>query len=203
MILMYHKVDIITPSLWWVTAATFARQLEQLGDRKFVYLDDYDAANPEHVAITFDDAYENVYRWAFPALRRNGIPFELFVIGDWIGDWNQFDRSEPLTRFASLEQLMEMAQGGARVQWHTNSHPDLPSLADDQLERELAVPEVLQSRFPAPHLSWLAYPSGCYDDRVVRLVRSRFSGAVAVLEGQPTDRWRLNRITVDEHTVFD
>ena len=204
MILMYHKVDIIAPTIWWVTVGAFARQLSQLQSRnkQFVYLDDYDPDDPEQVAITFDDAYENVYRFAFPELRRRSLPFEVFVIGDLIGKWNDFDRSEPKTRFADLDQLAEMAGGGGRIQWHSRLHPELPRLDDESLARELTVPDALRAAFDKPHLTWLAYPSGCHDERVVGSVKSRFAGAVAVLEGEPKDRWTLNRVTVDEDTCL-
>jgi peptidoglycan/xylan/chitin deacetylase (PgdA/CDA1 family) len=204
MILMYHKVDIIAPTVWWVTADRFAQHLTQLQSRKvqFVYLDDYDPHSNDQVAITFDDAYENTYRLAFPELRQRSIPFEVFVIGSRIGEWNDFDRSEPRTRFASLDHLLEMADGGGRIQWHTRTHPDLPGVDEPRLAEELSIPWHLRKAFARPHLSWFSYPSGCYDDRVVDGVRSRFAGAVAVLEGQPVNRWTWNRVTVDEHTCF-
>lgn len=205
MILMYHKIDIIAPTVWWVTVDRFVQQLTQLQSRKarFVHLDDYDPESRDQVVITFDDAYEDVYRLAFPELRRRSIPFEVFVIGSRIGQWNEFDRSEPLTRFASLDHLVEMAGGGGRIQWHTRTHPDLPGVDDDRLAKELSIPGTLRKAFARPHLSWFSYPSGCYDDRVVDSVKSRFAGAVAVLEGQPTNRWTLERVTVDEHTCFE
>lgn len=202
MIVMYHKVDIIAPTIWWVPVDTFARQLDELGDRTFVYLSDYDPNDDSHVVITFDDAYENVWRWAAPELRRRGLPFEVFVIGDYIGDWNDFDKHEPPTRFASLEHLQELAEAGGRIQWHTCTHPDLVPLDDERLAAELTVPDTLREALPSPHLDWFSYPSGVHDERVVDAVRSRFSGAVIVLEGTERDRWTLQRVTVDQHTSF-
>ena len=129
MILMYHKVDIVTPSAWWVSARTFRKQMQALTDSfQVVALDDYDPANRSLAVITFDDAYENVYRHAFPVLRQMRLPFELFVIGDVLGDWNDFDPGELKTRFCSEEQLREMVDAHARIQWHTRSHSWLPNL---------------------------------------------------------------------------
>jgi peptidoglycan/xylan/chitin deacetylase (PgdA/CDA1 family) len=36
-------------------------------------------------AITFDDGYEDVYRYAWPVLRRKGIPWAMFVVTDLVG----------------------------------------------------------------------------------------------------------------------
>ena len=42
MILMYHKVDLVAPTMWWVTANNFYRQMLELSDREVVFLDDYE-----------------------------------------------------------------------------------------------------------------------------------------------------------------
>src|SRR6476660_6065958 len=84
MILMYHKVDLITPTMWWITPADLERQIATLAGKTFVYLEDYTSPERE-VVLTFDDAYENVYHHALPILRAHNLPFELFVIGDQIG----------------------------------------------------------------------------------------------------------------------
>jgi peptidoglycan/xylan/chitin deacetylase (PgdA/CDA1 family) len=199
MIFMYHKVDVVTPTKWWVSPASLAAQLEGLRGSQFVYLDDYDPQNPNHVVLTFDDGYENVFHHAYPLLQRERIPFELFVIGDRIGGWNDYDDEEPLTRFATMEQLVEMAAGTCRIQWHSRTHPSLTEVDDEQLHRELAVPGDFRARFPSPHLNWFAYPYGLHDDRVVGAVRSCFAGAVAVA-GTPYDRHRLDRRALFEES---
>ena len=152
--------------------------------------------------LTFDDAYENIYRHAYPLLKKERLPFEIFVIGGLIGDWNHFDDEEPLTRFASLDQLREMADGQGRIQWHSRTHRSLPELTDSEIEDELTIPPDLQEHFPEPHFRWLAYPYGLHDDRMVRLARRNFAGAVCVRTGDADDRWQLDRVIVDETTRF-
>lgn len=201
MILMYHKVDIVTPTLWWVTPGDLERQLDALKWRRFVYLDDYSSPD-EQVVITFDDAYENVFRHALPILKARGLPFEVFVIGNVIGDWNDFDRKEPPTRFMSLDQLEAVAEAGGRLQWHTRSHPDLARLDIAAQVDELAVPDDLRTRFPDPHFSWVSYPGGSHVPRTISLARERFRGGVSVTEGEPGDRMQLNRVTVDRTTCL-
>ena len=201
MILMYHKIDIITPTIWWVTPLAFEQQIERLKERKFVFLDDY--TSPENQAvITFDDAYENVFHHALPVLAAHKLPFEVFVIGDSIGGWNDFDPSEPLTRHMGMDHLEEIVRHGGRLQWHSRSHPSLPSLDEEELCKELTVTESLRKKFPPPHFTWFSYPGGEHDDRAVKAVSQTFSGAVSVIEGKLEDRWQLNRITVDQHTAF-
>jgi peptidoglycan/xylan/chitin deacetylase (PgdA/CDA1 family) len=201
MILMYHKVDIVVPTIWWLTPGDLARHIEGLKHKSFVYLEDY--ASPEReVVITFDDAYESVFRHALPVLAAYNVPFEVFVIGERIGRWNDFDSGEPLTRHMDMAQLEEIGRGGGRLQWHTRTHPNLPDLSADDMEYEMTVPTDLAERFPAPHFTWFSYPGGVHDDRAVAIARRRFSGAVSVTDGQPNDRWQLNRVTIDRDTAI-
>jgi peptidoglycan/xylan/chitin deacetylase (PgdA/CDA1 family) len=201
MILMYHKVDIVTPTVWWLTPGDLARHIEGLQHKEFVYLDDY--ASPEsQVVITFDDAYENIYRHALPVLTAHHVPFEVFVIGDQIGRWNHFDPGEPLTRHMDMTQLEEIRRCGGRLQWHTRTHPHLPDLNAADVEKEMTVPEDLADKFPSPHFTWFSYPGGAHDDRAVAIARRQFAGAVSVIDGQPNDRWQLNRVTVDRNTAI-
>jgi len=142
MILMYHKVDLISPTRWWVSAATFAKQMDALKGREVVYLADYDPRSDRQCVITFDDAYENIHRHALPILRERSLPFEVFINGDFLGRWNHADRVEPLTRYCGLEQVDELAAHGARIQWHTISHPNLTALDATDVDCEISIPEI-------------------------------------------------------------
>jgi peptidoglycan/xylan/chitin deacetylase (PgdA/CDA1 family) len=197
---MYHKVAERNFTEWWVSQAAFARQMAALAGRRIVHLDDYDSAEPSHVALTFDDAYECVYRYAFPVLKSFGYPFEVFAIGDYAGKPNSFDPVEPPAPCCTLDQLAEMAQNGARIQWHTRSHPHLPLCSPEQQSRELDVPEPWRKRFPSPHLCWFAYPYGEWGPISVSLARQRFRGALSVYSGIAGDRHTIMRTTVVEET---
>ena len=69
MILMYHKVFLESPTVWWVDADNFIGRCE-LKYKTIVYLDDYDPDNPNHVVITFDGCYKNVLEYAVPILKK-------------------------------------------------------------------------------------------------------------------------------------
>src|SRR5687767_14565971 len=99
LVLGYHRVVenfhssaaySIAPML--ISMRTFERQLDWIGSRfEFVSLDDVaDAMEGKKrfekpaAAITFDDGYLDVYRHAFPLLKRKGIPWAMFVVTDRI-----------------------------------------------------------------------------------------------------------------------
>ena len=200
MILLYHKVAPEALTYWWVSVDAFDRQMGDLQGRQVVHLDDYDPYNPDHVVITFDGVYENVYQYALPILRKWGYPFELFIVGDHVGGNNAFDPVEPLTSFASIEQLAAMTTAGGRLQWHTASHSRLHEISSERLAHELTVPAQLRRRFSPPHFGWFAYPHGDHTPAVVDAVRASFQGALSCVGGNDQDPWQLNRAIVDETT---
>jgi peptidoglycan/xylan/chitin deacetylase (PgdA/CDA1 family) len=86
-ILRYHRVNELEGQLFdTVSPATFAEQMELLR-RYFTVLSlsdlveraASDAVPPGAVAITFDDGYQDNYEYAFPILRRLGLPATIFL----------------------------------------------------------------------------------------------------------------------------
>ncbi len=202
MILLYHKVHPESPTMWWVTVNAFWRQMEELRRYRVVHLDEYDPSDPGQVVITFDGVYENVYKFAFPILRRFGFPFELFVVGDAIGEMNDFDQDvEPPARFAGMEQLREMVRGGGRIQWHSRSHRDLTSGGPELWKEELDIPSYIRE-LDRDGFSWFAYPHGRHTGKLLEYTRQHFSGGLSCVDGNDHDRYQLNRLIVTNDASF-
>ena len=122
MILMYHKIYLDTPSMWWVSVNEFYRQMVELSSKKVVYLDDYDSKNLDNVVITFDGIYKNVLEYALPILKHFNYPFELFLTSDYIGSDNSFDSVEPLTDFTHFEDLIKFISHSNPNVLHSSFH---------------------------------------------------------------------------------
>lgn len=202
MILMYHKVDLMPLTEWWVSVDSFARQMSDLRGYEVVYLDDYDIKNPDQVVITFDGMYENVLKYAAPILAEFNYPFEVFITSDYLGRGNEFDTVEPYAKFCSEDQLKETLLHGGRIQWHTKSHAELVNVAESVIQDELSVPTQLKQMFADPHFKWFAYPHGTFCEKSYEYARDMFSGALSVEQGSSTDRFALNRKTVLENSRF-
>src|SRR5690606_25038989 len=193
MILMYHKVYPESPSMWWVTVDNFYRQMSEIQNKEVVYLDDYDVNNPNHVVITFDGIYKNVYEYALPVLKHFNYPFELFLTSDYIGLANEFDSVEPDAEFANEFELKELIAGRGRLQWHTRSHPNLKNVQDAEvIKNELSITDNVRPLNPEG-FGWFAYPHGEFNDNVLNEVKKHFKGAVSCNQGNDSDKYILNR----------
>lgn len=103
LILGYHRVvpDLrssirYTMAPMLTSTETFEQHLDWLARRyKLVSLDEiekwaYGERHFEHpvAAITFDDGYVDFYQYAYPILRRKGIPGAVFIVSDLVGSSN-------------------------------------------------------------------------------------------------------------------
>lgn len=204
MILLYHKIDLEAKTVWWVDVDSFYRQMLDLKSKKVVYLDDYDPDDEEQVVITFDGVYENVYKYAVPILERFGYPYELFVIGNFIGKISDYDKDEPETMFANSKQLSQMVKTGGRLQWHSQTHPHFTDqLSDRDLERELEITDSIR-KIDKKGFGWFGYPHGEFNDEIIDKVKEVCKkGAVSVIQGNDQDKYKLNRVVAKNDSRFN
>ncbi len=93
-VLTYHRVDWpdarpdLYPGLIGATPPDFAAQMELVAERYQAvslnqvveaYRDEGAPLPPRSVLITFDDAYEDFQKHAWPVLRQHGLPAALFA----------------------------------------------------------------------------------------------------------------------------
>lgn len=109
---------------------------------------------------TFDGIYLNVYEnWD----KIKPLKPILFVMGDYIGKDNTFDKGMPYEKYCTREQLNEMSQDSI-LGWHTWSHPDLTKLSKEEIINEVTPPDWIERKY-------FAYPYGRYNDLVKECVK--------------------------------
>ncbi|UXH80662.1 polysaccharide deacetylase family protein [Roseateles amylovorans] len=190
-ILCYHRVGTVGGKMA-VSPANFTAQMEWLARNNYRvlrlgqlsgYLEGREPLPPRSVVVTFDDGYESVYRYAFPVLRKLGLPATMFVYTDFIGAGDAL----------SWSQLQEMASSGVMdIQSHSKSHRNLIERAAGEgderyaknLELETAGPrDLLEKRLPV-QVRHYAYPYGDANEQVLdTLTRQKYSLAVTVNPG--------------------
>jgi peptidoglycan/xylan/chitin deacetylase (PgdA/CDA1 family) len=189
-ILMYHRIDVVRPSLPAITRsltvapADFAAQIRWLKahgfhaitqQQLFAALEHGKALPASPVLITFDDGYRDVLKNAAPVLRRLGMPATAYVITGRI--------SGPDVSFFSWAQLHTLEQDGIEVGSHTIHHVELPGLTDPAALQELIQSRLALERHLHHPVQWFAYPAGRFDARTERLVGQ--AGYVLAVTTQP------------------
>lgn len=139
--------------------------------------------------LTFDDGYRSVFENALPVLSDLGWPAVLNLkVGNLKEPWGLSER-----------RVRELAAAGWELGAHTITHPDLRTLDDAALEREVAGSRAeIVRRFGVP-VDFFCYPAGRYDDRVIAAVRrAGFLGATTTIEGLATagDPFELRRVRI-------
>ena len=147
--LLYHRTapyvaDVARPSMN-VTPRRFERQLEgllRLGfhpwsvPRLLDAVEEGEPISPRAFSVSFDDGFESVYHYAFPIVRRLGIPITVFLTTDYIDadqpfffdEWARDNRrSVPSEMYLPLRssQCFEMASSGlVTFGAHSHTHRD-------------------------------------------------------------------------------
>ena len=211
-ILLYHRVvdDGAAPlPEASITCAAFAAQLDYLaryyevvpletllegrGDRRGM------------VAITFDDAFEDNLRNAWPLLRERGMAATVFAVSDYVGGDRRFDWA-PDERILTADELRMLDVEGMRVEAHTASHARLSELDRDATAKELRRCKDALSEVLGRKVSLLAYPYGQRTDfnattqQVAR--ECGFTAALAAYRGVvhgATDLFAIPRIPTNQN----
>lgn len=115
---------------------------------------------PGAVVLCFDDNTQGIFDFAYPRLRKRGWPFVVSAHTKYVGvttgkthcDW---------------DELRTMAAGGAQIVSQTHTHPpDLRTLSNAALAREMTVSRQIMARELGAAPQFLTYPSGKWDRRV-------------------------------------
>ena len=202
-ILMYHVISKAPAGVpnaeLWVDRHVFADEMQALHAAKFQAItlqqayDGWKHGGPlpkRPVVVSFDDGYLSHYTHAKPVLRALGWPGVLNLQLNVLGQGG-----------LTTKQIKSMIAAGWEVDSHTLTHPDLTTLDDASLRRELVDSRrELRKRFDV-RADFLAYPAGKYDARVEAATKAAgYRAATTVDEGVARGRddpFALKRVRVN------
>lgn len=157
-ILMYHAIaEEPTTSLTslFVRPSELEAQLKYLSDNGYqtITFEDLDniSAYSKPVMLTFDDGYRDNYEILFPLLKKYGQKATIFVITG-----NRWSKN-----FLSEANITEMSRSGlVSIQSHTDSHPSLSSLGQEELTVEMTRSKEAITLLTGKAPVALCYPGG-------------------------------------------
>ena len=163
----------------------FEHQLKSLVNRGFSFV-----SMPEYVrrceagqlswgtvTVTFDDGWLDNYEYAYPILKKMGVPATVFIVSGDIA-------SIPPNRRMCDAQLRELAGEGFTIGGHSRSHSNLTLLAKPDLQREIGgCKDDLEQRLGLA-VDFFAYPGGRFNQAVVDATQDAgYTAACSVLNG--------------------
>jgi peptidoglycan/xylan/chitin deacetylase (PgdA/CDA1 family) len=187
--MMYHDILPQKEVFFDVTPEEFEQHLQLIKtkgltpislDQLVVHLQTGLPLPEKPILLTFDDGYGGHYEHVYPLLKKYGYPAVFSIYTSKVGD--NTGRSH-----VTWEQLRQMAADPLIViAAHSVTHPpDLRELPDDKLRMEVMESKrLLETQLGIP-IRYFTYPTGLYDDRVVRLVRE--AGFLAALTMDDAD----------------
>ena len=153
---------------------------------------------PRQIALTFDDGIASIHENALTLLREEGAAATLFLVTDAVGRdnrWPGMPESAPTMPMMNWEQLEELRAAGWAIEAHTGSHPDLRSLADDEIRRQLELANAALADHLGHRPTIFAYPYGFWDERVEAVVSKYYRFSLT------TDMKRLPRQIRAPHRI--
>ena len=112
------------------------------------------------VTITFDDGYENVYKYAYPLMKSYSYRGVVFMVAGRIGGLHGG------YQLMDVGELSELAGEGWDICSHTVSHPHLDMVSPERLRYELEASRMILSGVGFQPAA-VAYPGGAYNRDVV------------------------------------
>ncbi|PTC00701.1 polysaccharide deacetylase [Thalassospira xiamenensis] len=172
-ILQYHHVSADTPRVTSITADELREHLQYLQDNNFnvislpeaaAGMQDGESLPDKSVVITFDDGWDNIYEQGVPVLREFDMPYTIFV--------NPALMEETPRLYMTWAQLREVAEEGATIANHSDSHDHLTWRQDGESERDWrqrmmndieGAQQKLEEEMGAKQPRYFAYPYGEYN----------------------------------------
>ena len=161
---------------------------------------------PRTVILSFDDGFQSLRRRVAPVLAEYGLAATVFVVTDYVGTTNAFDRpflQGPELPLASWEELEALQRLGWDIQAHGRRHRPMVQLDPGALEEEVVGSKLILERRLGSPVDFFCYPYGAFDLAAVEAIRrAGYLGAVTcrsgVLPQRPEGDWfRLPRTLVD------
>jgi peptidoglycan/xylan/chitin deacetylase (PgdA/CDA1 family) len=220
-VLMYHKVNDLTPNPTTVPTEVFAEQMGLLA--RLGYQPVSLAAVRDHylegaplpagaVLITFDDGYRDNLQNALPVLRAHGYPAVMFVPIAYLDDGRPLPHEELLVTLGvrnptvDWDELAELESGGVRIESHGIGHWPLSALDPAEATREIALSKLRLEERLGRHVDAFAYVKGSqadYRPEHASLVQQAGYNlaftSVSGGNGPDSDRVRLRRYNIEPY----
>jgi peptidoglycan/xylan/chitin deacetylase (PgdA/CDA1 family) len=197
--LMYHRFDENKYPSTNIQMDIFKKQIKIIKDSKYNFYDPKDLEKNFHtikiekkILITIDDAFSSFYEVAWPYLKKEKIPFILFVSTEAVG------KNEYMTwdQIAELEKETNVYIGN-----HSHTHKYLVELKNEDFINDIDTSSSIFNKKLGYNPIFFSYPYGEYSASMKNYISKNFmfsfgqhSGVIDINK----DRYELPRFPINE-----
>jgi peptidoglycan/xylan/chitin deacetylase (PgdA/CDA1 family) len=197
--LMYHRFDENKYPSTNIQMDVFKKQMKIIKNLKYNFYDPIDLKKNFHtskiekkILITIDDAFSSFYEVAWPYLKKEKIPFILFVSTESVGKngymtWNQIKELE--------------TESTAYIGNHSHTHDYLVALKNQDFIRDIETSSSIFKEKLGYNPIFFSYPFGEYSAIIKDYISKNFkfsfgqhSGVIDINK----DRYELPRFPINE-----
>jgi peptidoglycan/xylan/chitin deacetylase (PgdA/CDA1 family) len=197
--LMYHRFDENKYPSTNIQMDVFKKQIKIIKNLKYNFYDPKDLEKKFHtpkiekkILITIDDAFSSFYEVAWPYLKKEKIPFVLFVSTETVGrngymTWNQIKELEK-------ENVVYIGN-------HSHSHSFLVGLKNEEFINDIDVSSSIFKEKLGYNPIFFSYPFGEYSSYIKEYISKNFKFSFGQHSGvidNNKDPYELPRFPINE-----
>jgi peptidoglycan/xylan/chitin deacetylase (PgdA/CDA1 family) len=197
--LMYHRFDENRYPSTNIQMDVFKQQIEIIRDFKYNFYDPINLENDFYITktekkilITIDDAFSSFYEVAWPYLKKEKIPFILFVSTESVGK----------NGYMTWEQIKELEKESfAFIGNHSHSHKYLVNLKNTDFINDIKTSSLIFERNLGYNPIFFSYPFGEYSLFIKKYISQNFKFSFGQHSGvidKNKDHHELPRFPINE-----
>ncbi len=198
--IMYHRFDEIKYPSTNIRMDVFLKHIELIKNEKYEFLHPEDFQKNFHtpkkrkkILLTIDDGFQSFYDVAWPFLKKNKIPFILFVSTEPVGNKG----------YMNWEQIREIDQEEfAIIGHHSHSHDYLIEESDENFVSDIEKANLIFKKNIGYIPKIFSYPFGEYSEFMRSYISKNFDYAFGQHSGVidvNKERFQLPRFPINEN----